>query len=297
MDLQTISIHGHQVAYRTGGEGPAVLLIHGMAGCASTWRDVMPALAEQATVIAPDLPGHGESEKFRGDYSLGNYASGLRDLLTKLGYDRVTVVGQSLGGGVAMQFAYQYPERCARLVLVSSGGLGQEVHLGLRALALPGAQYVLALGCSAPIRTAGMAVAGLFQRLGFHPQPAIEEVWRSFESLGDAQTREAFVHTLRSVVDVAGQRVDARDRLYLAAGMPTLLIWGDHDRIIPVDHAYEAHDAMPGSRLEIFEGAGHYPHRDDPQRFVRVLRDFMQSSSPAELSHVDMKELLHTETA
>ena len=297
MKLQKISIHGHQVAYRMGGQGPAVLLIHGMAGSASTWQDVMPALAEQATVIAPDLPGHGESEKFRGDYSLGNYASGLRDLLTKLGHGRATILGQSLGGGVAMQFAYQYPERCERLVLVSSGGLGQEVHAGLRALALPGAQYVLALGCSAPVRTAGTMLGGLFQRLGFHPKPAVQEIWRSFESLGDAETREAFVHTLRSVVDVAGQRVDARDRLYLAAAMPTLLIWGDHDRIIPVDHAYRAHDAMPGSRLEIFEGAGHYPHRDDPQRFVRVLRDFIQSSLPAELSHVDVQALLHAETA
>jgi pimeloyl-ACP methyl ester carboxylesterase len=297
MDLQTISIHGHQVAYRTGGDGPAVLLIHGMAGSATTWRSVMPALAEQATVIAPDLPGHGESEKFRGDYSLGNYASVLRDLLTKLGYDRVTVVGQSLGGGVAMQFAYQYPERCERLVLVSSGGLGQEVHLGLRALALPGAEYVLAVGCSAPVRSVGTAAAGLFRRFGFQPKPAVEEIWRSFESLGDGQTRQAFVHTLRSVVDVAGQRVDARDRLYLAAAMPTLLIWGDHDHIIPVDHAYDAHAAMPNSRLEIFEGAGHYPHREDPQRFVRVLRDFMQSSAPAKLSSVDMQELLHTQTA
>jgi pimeloyl-ACP methyl ester carboxylesterase len=274
--VQYVSIHGHDVAYRTAGDGPALLLVHGMAGSSSTWRSVMPALAEHATVIAPDLPGHGRSDKGRGDYSLGSLASNLRDLLVALGHERVTIVGQSLGGGVAMQFAYQYPERCERLALVSSGGLGQEVHLLLRALSFPGAEYVLALGCATPIRNAGNAIANVLGRVGLRPQPLVEEVWRAYSSLSDGETRQAFVRTLRSVVDVSGQCVSATDRLYLTSALPTLLVWGDADRIIPVSHAYAAHEAMPGSRLEVFEGVGHFPHCEAPERFVDVLRAFMR---------------------
>jgi pimeloyl-ACP methyl ester carboxylesterase len=297
MPVQNVSIHGHEVAYRVAGDGtgPVVLLVHGMAGSASTWRHVMPALGEHATVIAPDLPGHGRSEKGRGDYSLGALASHLRDLLVTLGHEHATVVGQSLGGGVAMQFAYQYPERCERLVLVSSGGLGQEVHALLRALSFPGSEYVLALGCAAPLRDAGDAVANVLRRVGLRPQPAIEEFWHAYSSLSDGATRESFVRTLRSVIDVAGQCVSANDRLYLASAMPTLIVWGDDDRIIPVSHAYAAHEAMPGSRLEIFEGVGHFPHCEAPSRFVDTLRTFLRDTSPA--SEPRLRELLGTRGA
>jgi pimeloyl-ACP methyl ester carboxylesterase len=297
MQLQTVSIHGHDVAYRTGGTGPAVLLVHGMAGSASTWRHVMPALAQHTTVIAPDLPGHGRSEKGRGDYSLGGLASALRDLLLSLGHDRVTIVGQSLGGGVAMQFAYQYPDRCERLVLVSSGGLGPEVHMLLRALSFPGAEYLLALGCAEPVRNAGNAVANFFGRFGLRPQPAVDEMWRAYSSLADGATRQAFVRTLRSVVDVSGQCVSATDRLYLTSVMPTLLIWGDADRIIPVSHAHDAHAAMPGSRLELFEGAGHFPHCEAPERFVDVLLDFIRTAEPAAPPESRIRDLLAATTS
>jgi pimeloyl-ACP methyl ester carboxylesterase len=297
MAVQYVSIHGHDVAYRVAGAGPPVLLVHGMAGSASTWRHVMPQLAERATVIAPDLPGHGRSEKGRGDYSLGSLASTLRDLLIALGHDRATIVGQSLGGGVAMQFAYQYPERCDRLVLVSSGGLGQEVHMLLRALSFPGAEYVLQLGCASPIRDAGNAIGGLLSRVGLRPQPVVEEMWRAYASLGDAQTRQAFVRTLRSVVDVSGQCVSATDRLYLTAVMPTLLIWGDDDRIIPISHAYSAHAAMPGSRLEVFEGVGHFPHCEAPDAFVRALLGFISEAQPAPHSDERLRDLLTPQIA
>jgi pimeloyl-ACP methyl ester carboxylesterase len=140
---QTVNLHGHDVSFRMGGEGPVLLLIHGLAGSATTWKDVMPMLARDHTVLAPDLLGHGASAKPLGDYSLGAFASGLRDLLGVLGIDRVTVVGHSLGGGVAMQLTYQYPDLAERLVLVCSGGLGREVSVFLRAAALPGAELVM----------------------------------------------------------------------------------------------------------------------------------------------------------
>jgi pimeloyl-ACP methyl ester carboxylesterase len=286
LELRHIDIHGHRVGYRGGGnpDGPVIVLIHGMAGNSSTWRRVMPALAEHFTVIAPDLLGHGASEKPRGDYSLGAFASGVRDLLLALGHERATLVGQSLGGGVAMQFAYQFPERCERLVLVSSGGLGDDVNFLLRWLTLPGAELVLPLACTKWLHAAGVSVGGWLARIGLHAGPHLAEVWDSYGSLADPETRTAFVHTLRSVVDVSGQRVSAADRLYLASGVPTLIVWGDNDSIIPVEQGRATHAAIPGSRLEIFEGAGHFPHCEHPGRFARVVIDFMNTTAASTTS-------------
>jgi pimeloyl-ACP methyl ester carboxylesterase len=281
VQTQRVTIHGHDIAYRGGGTGPVLVLLHGMAGSSETWEPVLAALTEHFTVVAPDLPGHGDSDKPRGDYSLGAHASAVRDLLRALGHQRATIVGQSFGGGVAMQLAYQHPECCERLVLVASGGLGQEVALLLRALTLPGAEHLLPIACNGRVRDAGTAVTGWLDRIGLRPVPVVAEMWRSFASLSDGATREAFQHTLRSVVDLHGQRVSAADRLYLAADVPTLIVWGDRDPIIPIDHAYSAHELLPGSRLEVFEGAGHYPHCEQPDRFVAVLVDFLETSEPA----------------
>jgi pimeloyl-ACP methyl ester carboxylesterase len=284
MDVEHATIHGKKIAYRTAGDGPAILLIHGMAGSSETWEPVIDALAARGTVIAPDLLGHGESAKPRGDYSLGALAASLRDLMVALGHERATIVGHSLGGGIALQFAYQFPERCERLALVSSGGLGREVSTLLRALSFPGSEYVLSLACAPGVRDAGTAVLSALARLGLRPAPAASDVWRSYSSLAHPETRAAFIHTLRAVVDPGGQRVSATDRLYLASEMPTLIVWGDRDPFIPVAHARAAHEAMPGSRLAIFEGAGHYPHRDDPSRFARELLGFVASAPAAALT-------------
>jgi pimeloyl-ACP methyl ester carboxylesterase len=289
---QTITIHGHQVGYRAAGSGPdVVVLIHGMAGCAKTWDPVFDPLAAHCTVVAPDLLGHGESDKPRGDYSLGAHANLVRDLMLALGHERATIVGQSFGGGVAMQLAYQHPDMCERLGLVSSGGLGQDVAMLLRGLSVPGTEHLLPIACNTRVRDAGIAVTGWLDRIGLRPVPVVAEMWRSFASLSDAQTREAFVHTLRSVVDLHGQRVSASDRLYLASDVPTLIMWGDRDPIIPVSHAYAAHEAIPDSRLEIFEGVGHYPHCERPARFLEVLVDFLQTT-PARVSQADLGDRL-----
>ena len=284
MELRELSIHDQRISYRTAGEGPVLLLIHGMAGSASTWRQVMPGLSRQYTVVAPDLLGHGHSDKPVGDYSLGAFASTLRDLLVALGHQRATVVGQSLGGGVAMQFSYQYPERCERLVLVGSGGLGREVNPLLRWLSLPGSDAVLRLACAASIRNAIEAVGSLAARVGLQPAPVVAELWRSYASLADDATRRAFLRTLRAVVDPRGQAVSAANRLHLAAEAPTLIVWGDADPIIPVEHAHAAHAAIPGSRLEIFAGVGHYPHCEAPERFVAILTEFIESTVPARIT-------------
>lgn len=294
---EEISLHGHRVSFRRAGEGPVLLLIHGITGSSQTWEEVIPALAREHTVIAPDLLGHGESAKPRGDYSLGAYASGVRDLLLALGEERATVIGHSLGGGVAMQFAYQFPERLERLGLVSSGGLGREVSLLLRSATLPGAELVLPLLCGSRVRAVGSALGGALGRLGLRPGPDVEETARGFASLGDIDARRAFIHTARAIMDAGGQRVSARDRLYLAAEVPTLIVWGERDPMIPVAHGVAAHELIPDSRLEIFAGAGHFPHRDDPQGFVELVLDFIATSDPADVDYANVRELLQIGTA
>jgi pimeloyl-ACP methyl ester carboxylesterase len=289
---EEIKLHGHRVSYRVAGEGPVILLIHGIAGRSEQWLDSMAILAQDHTVLAPDLLGHGHSAKPRGDYSLGAYAAGLRDLMIALGHAKATVAGHSLGGGIALQFAYQFPERTERLVLVSSGGLGREVHPLLRAATLPGAEFVLPLISNGTVRDAGTAVSQAVGRLGFRAGPDIAEFARGYGSLADGDARSAFLHTLRAVIEPGGQRVNASDRLYLAEDMPTLIVWGRRDPIITVRHAGVAHRGMPGSRLEVFDEAGHFPQLDEPVRFAHTLADFIETSEPADVDAESMRARL-----
>jgi pimeloyl-ACP methyl ester carboxylesterase len=285
-------VHGHDVAYRQAGEGPLLVMIHGIAGSSSTWVPVMPLLAERYTVIAPDLLGHGESAKPRGDYSLGAYASGIRDLLGVLGHDKATIVGHSLGGGVAMQFAYQFPQMAERLVLVASGGLGKEVTPLLRALTVPGTEFVLPVVLRRELHDV-LGVAGrTLGRLGLRADPFLSEVWSAWARLTDVRAQRAFIHTIRAVIDVAGQRVSARDRLYLAHEVPTMIVWGDRDQVIPVSHAHIAHELIPGSRLEVVEGAGHFLPIERPELVDRLLRDFLATTKPADVSPQRWQEVL-----
>jgi pimeloyl-ACP methyl ester carboxylesterase len=281
-EIKDIQLHGHRLSYRCGGSGPLLILIHGITNSSASWLPVLPLLERDFTVIAPDLLGHGDSAKPRGDYSLGSFASLLRDFMLALGHERATIVGHSLGGGIAMQMAYQFPERVERLVLVSSGGLGRQVTPVLRAVALPGAELMLPLLASKALVNAGAAVGSWIGKLGLRTGTDIAEMAAGLASLQDIETRRAFVHTARSVIDVHGQRVDATDKLYLAEAVPTLIVWGDGDPIIPARHGIRAHELMPGSRLRIFEGSGHFPHHDDPVGFATTLREFIATTKPSE---------------
>jgi pimeloyl-ACP methyl ester carboxylesterase len=291
-----VKLHGRDVAYVQAGSGPVLLLIHGMAGTFENWRSVIEPLALHHTVIAPDLPGHGSSEPGGGDYSLGSLAAGLRDLLVALGHERATLVGHSLGGGIAMQFAYQFPEMTERLVLVSSGGLGPEVSAVLRAAALPGADLFIA-ATAGPGRAAGSVIGRGLSAIGLRPNADVAEVARGYASLADPDRRSAFLATLRSVVGTGGQRVHAGDRLYLADGVPVLIIWGERDPIIPAGHGEHAHEAIAGSRLEIFDGVGHLPQLEAPALFVAALERFLQETRPAGADAAAWRARLAAESA
>ncbi|RIR60955.1 alpha/beta fold hydrolase [Mycobacteroides abscessus] len=277
-DTKFVDIHGERHAVLDKGDGEALLLIHGMAGSSQTWRDIMPELAKKYRVIAPDLLGHGLSAKPRTDYSLGAFAVGLRDLLDQLGVESATIVGHSLGGGIAMQFLYQHPTYCRRLVLISSGGLGPDVGWILRLLSAPGAEFVMPLIAPTPVLTAGEFVRSRLSALGLRSARG-DEIWNAYSSFADPQTRQAFLRTLRSVVDYRGQSVNALNRLSLRQDLPTLMIWGEKDDIIPVDHAYTALQARPRCRLEVLPEVGHFAQVEAPTQVVSLLDDFISATA------------------
>jgi pimeloyl-ACP methyl ester carboxylesterase len=286
------TVHGYRRAFVRTGSGPALLLIHGIGDSSDTWRAIIPELAKTHTVIAPDLLGHGRSSKPRADYSVAGYANAMRDLLSVLEIDVATVVGHSLGGGVAMQFAYQYPDRCARLVLVSSGGVSREVNPVLRLAATPVGPPLLSTLRLPFARLVARQFGALMKRLDTDLGQDANDWMRMFETIADPTAKKAFVSTIRAVVDWRGQIITMLDRCYLARGMPTLIVWGTRDAVIPYSHAQIAHLAMPGSILRSFDGAGHFPHHTDVDKFVAVLNDFIAGTSPAAYSAGDWRELL-----
>ncbi len=297
--LQFRTIHGHRRAFRVAGSGPALLLIHGVGANSASWEPVHAMLAQRFTVIAPDLLGHGESDKPRADYSLAAFANGMRDLLAALGIDRVTVVGHSYGGGVAMQFAYQYPQLVERIVLVSTGGVAKDVSIGLRLAALPMASEALAMlrvpGALPTMRLFGRAVGSFLGSTKFGRDVA--DAVDLLQDLKDPAALSAFARTLRSVVDRRGQFVTMLDRSYLVQTVPVQVIWGEEDPVIPVEHARIAHAAMADSRLEIFEKSGHLPFKDHPNRFVEVVERFIDSTRPADYQQDLLHSLMQTGAA
>jgi pimeloyl-ACP methyl ester carboxylesterase len=278
---RTVEVHGRPMNFIEAGSGPVLLLIHGMAGTCANWESVIEPLAINRTVIAPDFPGHGSSAPGGGDYSLGGLSGALRDLMLTLGHERATLVGHSLGGGVAMQFTYQFPEMVERLVLVSSGGLGPDVSPILRAAALPGAELFISATAGVGSRVGSIVGRGL-GAVGLRPNADLAEVTRGYASLTDPGRRKAFIATLRSVVGMEGQRIAALDKLYLAEALPLLIVWGENDPIIPVEHARETHEQLPGSQLEVFDDTGHVPQLERPGRFIAVLERFLAETEPAE---------------
>ena len=291
-ELRHITIHGHDRAYVMMGQGPALLLLHGLGCDHTTWSPVIEDLSRHFTVIAPDLLGHGVSAKPRADYSVGGYANGMRDLLTVLDIDKVTVVGHSFGGGIAMQFAYQFPERTERMILVAPGGLGPEVTPFIRAITLPGFHQVMGLATLPGIRHAGKAGMRALSRSRISAARDLDEVAEILESFKDPRARAAIRHVVRAVVDLKGQIITMVDRAYLTEAMPMLVVWGTEDVVIPSRHAENVARIAPGAVVEVLTNSGHFPHKDHPDRFVKIVQDFIRATQPASYHRARWRQLL-----
>ena len=291
-EVQYVTLHGHRRAFVKTGQGPVVLLLHGLGCDHTTWAPVIDSLAKRYTVIAPDLLGHGLSDKPRADYSVGGYANGMRDLLTVLGIDRATVIGHSFGGGVAMQFAYQFPERTERLMLVASGGLGPEVTPAIRAITTPGFHQVMGVLTLPGLRHVGAAGMRALASTPCKHTRDLDEVAEIFHSFKDPRARHAIRHVVRAVVDWRGQIVTMADRAYLTDAMPMAVVWGRDDRVIPVRHANRAAALAPDARIEVIPNAGHFPHKDHPHRFAKIVNEFIRSTQPASYSRARFRRLL-----
>ncbi len=294
--LEFRTIHGYKRAYRIAGSGPAILLIHGIGDNSTTWNAVQAKLAQRFTVIAPDLLGHGRSDKPRADYSVAAYANGVRDLLSVLDIERATIVGHSFGGGVAMQFAYQFPQLVERLILVSAGGVTKDVNVALRWASLPLGSEALAL-LRLPLVRPTLHLAGRLAGMALGTRGLgsdLSNVLRILDDLPEPTASAAFSRTLRAVVDWRGQIVTMLDRCYLTEAVPVQIIWGTKDVVVPVQHAHMAHAAMPGSRLELFEGSGHFPFHDDPARFIDIVQRFIEDTVPAQYDQAALRGLLRS---
>jgi pimeloyl-ACP methyl ester carboxylesterase len=278
--------------YRVAGSGPPIVLIHGMLNSSSHWKAVALELARDYTVVAPDLIGHGDSATPRGDYSLGAHAASIRDLLAAIGIERASIVGHSLGGGVAMQFFYQFPQRVERLVLISSGGLGQEVSPLLRTAALPGMSALLSITIHPRLLGALWDSGRRLRERGVSVGVYLQAIARALRPLENADARAAFLHTLRSVIDVHGQRVAATDRLYLLDSMPTMIVWGERDQTIPIEHGRRAHEAIPHSFFRTLPKAAHFPHLEDPEGLALLLGEFMRDTRPGRIEDGDWGAVL-----
>ena len=288
-----VTIGGRTVAYTSAGAGKPLLLVHGLGGTRQTWNGIVDALAETHHVIAPDLPGHGDSDPPAGDFSLGAFAVVLRDLLISLDFRSATIIGHSLGGGIAMQFGYQFPERTDRLVLISSGGLGPQVSPMLRAATLPGAETVVAVLARSPEAVTRRFLSFASRVMpGSLARPDIGPVAEDLHRLTDAGQRRTFVRTASNVIDWRGQSISAIGSLAQLTDLPILLAWGTDDRTIPPHHHRAVSLMLTCPRLLEIPGAGHYPHISAPDQLVPALRDFLETTKPFRYTEARWRQLL-----
>lgn len=270
---------GHVLAYQAAGpeDGPAVVLLHGLASDADTWdRAIGPLAAHGLRVLAVDLLGHGHSDKPDCPYLLSDFADSLGHFLDALDVPAATLCGHSFGGAIAIYFGSQHPERVERVVLVSAGGLGREVHPVLRAAALPVAPLLLRAALRPRLRQ-------LYRRPGLHralrlTPDNLANLRRAARALGSEAGQASFFASLRGVIAFSGQRAASREMRAFAEQVPMLLVWNENDPVIPLTHAQRHALATPTSRLVVFPRGGHEPHRRSAERFADEVAAFMHVS-------------------
>jgi pimeloyl-ACP methyl ester carboxylesterase len=277
---RTVLAGGHVLAYQEAGpaDGSVVVLLHGLASDSDTWdRALAPLASHGLRVLALDLLGHGESDKPNSTYLLTDFADSLGCFLDALGIASATLCGHSFGGAIALFFGSRHPERVERVVLVSTGGLGREVHPVLRAAALPVAPAVLRAAMRPGLRR-------LYRRPGLHralrlTPDNLVNLKRAARALGSDAGQASFFASLRGVIAPSGQRTASAEMRAFAERVPTLLIWNEGDPVIPLAHAQALADrAQQRSRLVVFPNRGHEPHRRNAELFADEVAAFVQSS-------------------
>jgi pimeloyl-ACP methyl ester carboxylesterase len=258
-DIQSkkINIGGRDVHYYTAGCGEPLVVIHGGGGDARTWLNNIDVLSRNYTVFAPDLPGYGGSQPLIGHYYIPELTKFVGNFSDSLGLDRFHLVGHSLGGGIALNYALEAPGKIKKLVLVSSLCLGSEIALWVRLLSIP-----------ALLRSIGYIVISVLNGIKW----VVKTMMAPMEFI--MPLSEASVLIGGSVTTLKEQTLVLVNRLSEIV-MPTLLVWGAKDPIVPVRHAYAAAQVIPDCRLEIFENRGHNVHRDEIQKFSSVLSGFL----------------------
>ena len=275
---QLLNVFGRQVAVHVDGNGAPVVLLHGLGGTSETWLQTIDCLGGSLLTVAIDLAGHGRSARDRGDYSITANAVIVRGVLDQLGIDRGLIVGHSYGGGVALAEAVIFPEKVAGLALVASGGLGTEVAPVLRAMSLPFVGELASLAIRPWLVGRIDATFDRLTALGFHEPTELRQMRQMLRSLSDMAARGSFLDTLRGVINVQGQLVNGAERLDQIGEIPVLVVWGDRDPMLPISHADVVAAALPHARIEIFEGAGHFPHAQDPSRLADLVIDMASSA-------------------
>ena len=255
-----------------GDKGSIVILIHGLAASAEIWMRNVEALARHHRVYVPDLIGFGRADKPGPSFSPLDYIPFFDDFMKALSIDRASLVGQSLGGGIALQYTLRFPQKVAKLVLVDSAGLGKEVIWTLRLMSIPllgeiftrpsrkGVEFVFKLA----VRDQALITKDFVELYyGFFTQPGF---------------REFFLRLLRRIVNARGGREELLAPIknnLSTIRQPVLIIWGDKDRVLPVKHGYLAKEKLPNARLEIMEGCGHIPFFEQAEEFNRLVLEFL----------------------
>lgn len=275
---QILDVFGRQVAVQVDGSGDPIVFLHGLGSTSESWQSTIDCLGGSMLTIAIDLAGHGRSARDRGDYSITANAVLVRGVLDRLGIDQALIVGHSYGGGVALAEAVIFPEKVAGLALVASGGLGPEAAFVLRVMSLPFVGEIASLAIHPWLVSRLDATLDRLSSFGFREPSELRQTRQTLRSLSDLAARGTFLDTLRGVVNVRGQQVNGAERLDRVGDIPVLVVWGDRDPMLPSSHADVVGRAIPHARIEIFAGAGHFPHAQDPDRLAGLLVDVATSA-------------------
>ena len=258
-----------------GSTGPPIIFIHGLGGFVENWEDNIIELSKVRQVYALDLAGFGFSDKPDVDYTISYFADFVRDFMITSGIEKATMIGESMGGGIALQLALKYPEKVEKIVLAGSSGLGKEVSISLRLLTLP----IFGERLSRPSKE---GTKQFFEQL-FYNKEIIQEEWIEYDYQLSLQpgVQRSLLRALRSLCNIWGQK----RKIYLPIlenlqkiEIPVLILWGAQDQIVPVSHAHRAKKILPNARIHIFDPCGHVPNIECADEFNALVTGFMSET-------------------